>query len=166
MVLKFIFCAIVVNSMYYIFVKMYEDWNLCDLNKTFWQIMCIFFFALQAKDPWETTPEEKMSLALHHKAKGTDCFKVELPLRLNFNWHTCISPATHTCIAILAFMNLICLHYHCVLRIVPTWLNYILNSVHVFISQTLTIWRNFLGLMMPSAKGTHRLGQSSSEGMG
>ena len=36
-------------------------------------------FVLQAKDPWETTPEEKMSLALHHKAKGTDCFKVELP---------------------------------------------------------------------------------------
>lgn len=29
----------------------------------------------KAKDSWETTPEEKMSLALHHKAKGTDCFK-------------------------------------------------------------------------------------------
>lgn len=63
-------------------------------------------FVLQAKDSWETTPEEKMSLALHHKAKGTDCFKVENPLRLNFNWHTCIyiSPATHTCIATCIFI--------------------------------------------------------------
>ncbi|XP_020604749.1 peptidyl-prolyl cis-trans isomerase FKBP5-like [Orbicella faveolata] len=60
----------------------------------------------KAKDSWETTPEEKMSLALHHKAKGTDCFKVENPLRLNFNWHTCIyiSPATHTCIATCIFI--------------------------------------------------------------
>ena len=31
---------------------------------------------LQAKEPWETSPEEKVTLAKHHKTKGTDCFKV------------------------------------------------------------------------------------------
>ncbi|XP_068711371.1 peptidyl-prolyl cis-trans isomerase FKBP5-like isoform X3 [Montipora foliosa] len=30
---------------------------------------------LKAKDPWHTTPEEKLTVAKHHKAKGTDCFK-------------------------------------------------------------------------------------------
>lgn len=30
---------------------------------------------LKAKDPWHTTPEEKVTVAKHHKAKGTDCFK-------------------------------------------------------------------------------------------
>ncbi|PFX15843.1 Peptidyl-prolyl cis-trans isomerase FKBP62 [Stylophora pistillata] len=29
----------------------------------------------KAKEPWETIPEDKMSLAKHHKEKGTDCFK-------------------------------------------------------------------------------------------
>jgi len=37
------------------------------------EIELLSFF--KAKEPWETTPEEKMSLAIHHKAKGTDCFK-------------------------------------------------------------------------------------------
>ncbi|XP_068711785.1 peptidyl-prolyl cis-trans isomerase FKBP5-like isoform X1 [Montipora foliosa] len=30
---------------------------------------------LKAKDPWHTTAEEKLTVAKHHKAKGTDCFK-------------------------------------------------------------------------------------------
>lgn len=29
----------------------------------------------KAKEPWETSPEEKVTLAKHHKTKGTDCFK-------------------------------------------------------------------------------------------
>ncbi|KAL9984543.1 hypothetical protein ACROYT_G006848 [Oculina patagonica] len=37
------------------------------------EIELLSFF--KAKEPWETTSEEKVSLALHHKAKGTDCFK-------------------------------------------------------------------------------------------
>ena len=44
-----------------------------------------FFLLLwQAKEPWETTPEEKMSLAKHHKDKGTDCFKVAFHFPAHF----------------------------------------------------------------------------------
>ena len=40
-------------------------------------------YYLQAKEPWETTSDEKVSLALHHKAKGTDCFKVKVKTSFN-----------------------------------------------------------------------------------
>ena len=44
-----------------------------------------FFLLLwQAKEPWENTPEEKMSLAKHHKDKGTDCFKVAFHFPVHF----------------------------------------------------------------------------------
>jgi len=49
-----------------------------DVKANYMWNVTIYFLLLQAKEPWETTPEEKMSLAIHHKAKGTDCFKVEL----------------------------------------------------------------------------------------
>ena len=35
---------------------------------------------MQAKEPWQSTPEEKLTIARHHKTKGTDCYKVK-PLK-------------------------------------------------------------------------------------
>lgn len=32
---------------------------------------------MQAKEPWQSTPEEKLAIARHHKTKGTDCYKVQ-----------------------------------------------------------------------------------------
>lgn len=32
---------------------------------------------MQAKEPWQSTSEEKLTIARHHKAKGTDCYKVK-----------------------------------------------------------------------------------------
>lgn len=43
-----------------------------------------FLLLWQAKEPWETTPEEKMSLAKHHRDKGTDCFKVAFHFPAHF----------------------------------------------------------------------------------
>ncbi|CAH3148068.1 unnamed protein product [Pocillopora meandrina] len=57
----------------------FDDENLCqELGIVFERdLKCeieLLSFS-KAKEPWETTPEEKMSLAKHHKDKGTDCFK-------------------------------------------------------------------------------------------
>lgn len=35
---------------------------------------------MQAKEPWQSTPEEKLTIARHHKTKGADCYKVK-PLK-------------------------------------------------------------------------------------
>ncbi|XP_068743975.1 FK506-binding protein-like isoform X2 [Montipora capricornis] len=42
---------------------------------------------LKAKDPWHTTPEEKLTVAKHHKAKGTDCFKANNWLSASRRYH-------------------------------------------------------------------------------
>ncbi|XP_074614566.1 FK506-binding protein-like [Acropora palmata] len=38
------------------------------------EIELLSFF--KAKEPWQSTSEEKLTIARHHKTKGTDCYKV------------------------------------------------------------------------------------------
>lgn len=57
--------------------------QLTVISQLFALLKTVIKYYLQAKEPWETTSDEKVSLALHHKAKGTDCFKVKVKTSFN-----------------------------------------------------------------------------------
>lgn len=51
------------------------DKDICVSSESYLQCEIELLSFSKAKEPWETTPGEKVTLAKHHKAKGTDCFK-------------------------------------------------------------------------------------------
>ena len=53
---------------------------LCKIVTTILNSIFSFSILLQAKEPWQSTSEEKLTIARHHKTKGTDCYKVK-PLK-------------------------------------------------------------------------------------
>ena len=50
--------------------------SVLDCNHNF-EFYFSFSILMQAKEPWQSTPEEKLAIARHHKTKGTDCYKVK-----------------------------------------------------------------------------------------